>query len=549
MREADGAGGWPAEGGDIGQGERADTAPTVPLAVGAPLPAPITPNGLHGDISAKGPKRLLNRRNVLIGAGAGTLAVGMAGAGIGYVLSQRVTDPGGYGSDAMRLAHLLRRAGFGPGVRDGDAYSKLGISGTIERLLSPGTTDDGLAGHINESQYDFTKPADLSRWFLTRMTLSKRPLEEKMTLFWHGMLTSSYQKLGKNVNFPLLKQQNDLLRTHALGRYDDLVRAITTDPAMLWWLDGRLSTGKSPNENYARELMELFTMGIGHYTQDDVHQGALALAGWGIRDGKGVLDPKRRYDGDVTFLGSHGRLGVDDVVRLVCAHPATGMYLARHLWAFFVNDNPADGDIAPVAKAYYDSGHTIAAMLKVLFTSPRFYSRDAYRARIKSPVEFVVGTLRALGFEQVPPAVPGVLTQMGQTLFAPPDVSGWPGDKASAAWLSTQTWMTRVNFANTLVAALAGSAATARTGTAGTPAVQQLVSGWQVTTPDALVARCVDALLGGDLPADRVQVLRAALDTGGGGATLPLGSSATVPLAGVRQMLYLLLAIPEFQLN
>src|SRR5262249_25175329 len=225
---------------------------------------------------------------------------------------------------------------------------------------------------------------------MLRAIYSRRPLEEKMTLFWHGVLTSSLTKIGGKQGYPLLLQQDKLLRTQALGRFDDLVRAITVDPAMLWWLDGGLSTGSNPNENYARELMELFTMGLSDaagnptYTQDDVHQGALALTGWTVRRAslQSVLVPARQYTGMVTFLGQTGRFGVDDVVRLVCAHPETGRHLAWRMWSFFVFEHPSDADLQPLVAAYHKSDHSIAAMVRAMLTSPAFFGEKAYRARV-----------------------------------------------------------------------------------------------------------------------------------------------------------------------
>src|SRR5262249_38951993 len=155
---------------------------------------------------------------------------------------------------------------------------------------------------------------------------------------------------------------------------------VTVDPAMLWWLDGRLSTGRNPNENYARELMELFTIGLSDtagnptFTQGDVQQAALALAGWTVRRAslQSVLVHARQHTGTVTFLGQTGRLGVDEVVRLVCAHPATGRHLAWRMWSFFVFENPSDADLRPLVDAYYKSDHSIAAMVRAMLTSPAF---------------------------------------------------------------------------------------------------------------------------------------------------------------------------------
>ena len=308
----------------------------------------------------------------------------------------------------------------------------------MDRLLNFSSVQDDLNSRLAAQNFDETNPTELMREWLLRMIYSKRPLEEKMTLFWHGVLTSSFRDVGGKTHYFYMKQQNDLLRKMGMGRFDDLMAAITVDSAMLHYLNGNQSTGNSPNENYARELMELFTMGIqdakgnDNYSQNDVHQGALALAGWVEKDGKSQFVPNRAYKGQVTYLGHTGVLEMKDVIQLVCAHPSTGRHLAYRMWSFFVYENPSDSDLQPLADAYYKSNHNIGAMVKAMFTSPAFFSDKAYKARIKSPVEFVVGAVRGLGLETDGKKLPQAIATMGQTIYDPPNVSGWDGDKMSS---------------------------------------------------------------------------------------------------------------------
>jgi uncharacterized protein (DUF1800 family) len=383
------------------------------------------------------------------------------------------------------------------------------------------------------------------------MTLTQRPLEEKMTLFWHGLLTSSVAKIGGQNNFPFIIQQNNLLRAHAMGRFDDLLRAVSIDPAMLWWLDGRLSTGEHPNENYSRELMELFTLGIGNYTQDDVAAGAKALAGWVIHNGQGVFVPRRSYQGSVTYLGHTGHLELADVVSILCASPATATRLASLLWSFFVWDNPSASDIQPLVNAYQHSGHRIGAMVEAMLNAPAFYSEKSYRARVKSPAEFVVGAVRAMDVapnRQALNVMTTAMATMGQILFDPPNVAGWPGDKLSANWMSTQAWITRVNFINTLLEGVTGVAGLAPA--ARNSPMQALLTQQHLASADDILTYFATFLLDGQLTADRKSAVLAALTNDSvAGPTLTLAGGGGIPAVALREGLYLMMSMPEYQLN
>ncbi|HLY31935.1 MAG TPA: DUF1800 domain-containing protein, partial [Ktedonobacterales bacterium] len=434
-------------------------ATTQVVRRGGPTPPPAPPDE---------PRQGISRRTVVLGAAAGAVAVGAAGAGIGYALPHLLHHTNASpplslsSSNAWQINHLLRRAGFGVAPTDLNEYLSAGVSGSLDRLLNyTSIANDALDQRLSALGNTFTTPADLIRWLLTRMIYTARPLEEKLTLFWHGVLTSSFTKVGGRKNLGFMIQQDKLLRAKAMGRFDDLIYAISIDPAMLFWLDGHTSTGNSPNENYSRELMELFTMGIDTYTQADVHNGALALTGWVVRDGQSLFVPFRHYDGTITYLGETGQLGLSDVVRLVCSHPTTGGHIAWRMWNFFVYDGVQANDpvLKPLIDAYYSSNHSIAAMVKAMFNSPEFFSEKAYRARAKSPAEYVVGAVRGLGIPAQAPALNYMARQMasmGQVLFDPPNVAGWVGDAYSSNWISTQAWITRLNFNNLLVGATTG---------------------------------------------------------------------------------------------
>ena len=531
-----------------------DNTPTTPLRADDGVPSWWAPGSAPNPL---GGKRQISRRAVLIGAGAGALGLGAIGAGVGILLSRQHGIPDVFSAQAGQIAHLLRRAGFGPSDADIGDYLDAGVSGAIDRLLSYSSIQDDLDSRLSAMSFNFNTAQDVVRWWTLRMIYSKRPLEEKMTLFWHGVLTSALSKVGGKRGYPLLIQQNKLLRGKAMGKFDDLVRAVSTDPAMLIWLDGRTNTGTKPNENYSRELMELFTMGIGNYTQDDVHQGALALSGWTINPhtGQGVFVPRRHFNDTVTFLGQTGRMGLDDVVKLVCAHPATGKHIAWRMWSFFVYENPSDGDLRPLVDAYYHNDHNIGAMVTAMLKSPQFFSGTAYRARVKSPVELVVGAIRGLGIETDGAGLAPVMNSMGQLPFDPPNVSGWDGDKVSGVWLSTQAWMTRVNFVNELLAVASGiplrQTKSGRGGanTASSP-LQQLINYRQIGKASDIADYFIAALLDNHLADDRRALVHDALATGPqGGPSFALHGGGQVPAAAVRNALYLVLSMPEYQMN
>jgi len=389
-----------------------------------------------------------DRRKLLGMAGAGGAA--LVAGGVALRLSKQ--PPAEAAGQLAQAGHLLRRAGFAPSEADINAALGDGLSRTIDRLLHPeSVSDTALDATLAAGAYDVTKIGDLRRWWLTRMALTRRPLLEKMTLFWHGLLTSSYRKTGQG---DLMYLQNQFLRTHALGSLSDLLTGITIDGAMLRWLDGTGSSKAHPNENYARELMELFTMGVGNFTESDVRAAARALTGWALdRQGQVSFRPQVHDNEVKTFLGRTGRLGMGDVISAILANPATPRYLAGRMWSFFVYPNPTDGDLAPVVDAFRQSHGNIGAMMEAVLRSPAFSSPKAYRALVKSPAELIAGFSRQLG-HPIDAADAAAGDAMGQGLFDPPSVAGWaPG----AAWLSTGSWMARMHHLLARVHTLPGT--------------------------------------------------------------------------------------------
>jgi uncharacterized protein (DUF1800 family) len=357
-------------------------------------------------------------------------------------------------------AHLYRRAGFGARRVELIEAERLGPQGTVELLLQgwPQAAEVLKAltdvGEIAASHDDGGE--DLRGWWLYCILHGGHPLREKLTLFWHNHFATS---LVKVLSPALMFRQNCLLREHALGKFGPLLQAISRDGAMLVWLDSNSNVKGRPNENYARELMELFSLGVGHYTENDVHEAARAFTGWHT-DGQGFRFAAGAHDGGVkTVLGRTGAWDGGDVVRIVLEQPAAARFLVRKLYDFLISENaaPPDALLEPLVEVFRKSDYDIAGLVTTMLGSRHFFSGHAFRQRIKSPMEYVLGAVRAVygryeeGEADYRPLPQGMLVgrlrAMGQTLFAPPNVKGWPGART---WLNTSTMLERDNFAAAL---------------------------------------------------------------------------------------------------
>jgi len=551
--------GRPSMAGGISPGQMGAVPPT-PIAPVSGQTIPPTPTyrfarGTQG--TQRGPvtssRQGVSRRKVL-----GASLLGMAGLGVAGVAGGLALNWAEHGNSSnlfhssagsAQIGHLLRRAGFGASPTDLATYQSLGFQGAVERLLNyQQVSDDELENRLKTLNLDLNKPADQQRWWLLRMAWTQRPLLEKMTLFWHGVLTSSYQKVGGKNFFMRMIIQNQFLREHAFDTFDNILLGITADPAMLFYLDLTRSRKNSPNENYARELMELFTIGLGHYTQQDVSEGAAALTGWHVEGLTSRYIPADHNNLVKHYLGQTGNFDYKDVVRILANHPAAPWFLSRKLFTFFVYENPSTDDLKPLVDSYVESGHNIGAVMRTLLLSPQFSSAQAYRARIKSPTEFVVGAYRALGLQGSGMALPSFTTLTGQTLFNPPNVGGWPGDKVSALWLNSGTWMSRLNYIDLLLV---------RGGAIGKEQPQPLdlqavVNANHIDSPEHFVDYYASFLLDGTLDSDRRSMLIdyfTTPDVSRGGAQVTLTDGKSYPLNRVRGTLYLMMSSPEYQLN
>ncbi len=432
-----------------------------------------------------------------------------------------------------RVGHLLRRAGFGASRAELDRFAGMGLQATIDYLIDYEKVDNGaLDQRLAARTYDFTNPRDVARWWTVRMVHTARPLEEKMTFFWHGILTSGASKAGRG---PWMYLQNRLLRQHALANYDVMLKAVSKDPAMLIWLDGRVNRRGSPNENYARELMELFSMGPGNYTERDVREAARAFTGWNISvaDEEAIFNRSQFDNTPKTFLGQTGNFTGDDIVDIILRQPAAHRFMARLLFEFFAHDGPPLETEIRLAQVFRESGYSIKAVIRDIFSSSEFYSDRAYRAKVKSPAEFVVGTYRTLGLDADRANLHDLATTMGQTLLDPPDVSGWPGGDA---WLTSTTLLNRINFAHRIARAYREQL---QRDLGNNPAaLSSLALQQRVAAVKAL-------LLDGYLPQEEDQLLRSFTDQVSAASSIPARNRGIEALGAV---IYLLLASPDYQL-
>jgi uncharacterized protein (DUF1800 family) len=349
-----------------------------------------------------------------------------------------------------RAAHLFRRAAFGASSAELAAAEKDGFKVTLARVLdgAPGAPErDRLLETQGRTIGRRDNAYELRGWWLYTMLHTLHPLREKMVLFWHNHFATSVAKVRRT---SLLFGQNCLLRAHATGKFGPFLLAVSKDAAMLEWLDSNSNVKSHPNENYAREVMELFSLGVGNYTEKDVREAARAFTGWHTDDDQFDFDASFHDDGPKTLLGRAGPWNGDDVVRILVEQPACARFLVRKLYRFFISEGQAPSDrlIEPLAEQFRNSGGDIGDLVRTILSSRLFFSASVFHQRVKSPVEFVLGAVRATTTGAISQQVlVGSLDAMGQTLFEPPNVKGWPG---GTAWLNSSSLVARGNFAQAL---------------------------------------------------------------------------------------------------
>lgn len=391
-----------------------------------------------------------------------------------------------------RAAHLLERAGFGGTPDEVERFAKLSPQQAVRALVryqsianplppfeDSGAFDPGLdpfapsrpaatdlAKKTGEALGVKAKPAGNRRlqqvadrflywkrvtmletqrigyWWANRMVTTKRPLEEKMTLFWHGHFATGDEKVQ---DYRKMLKQNELLRAKATGNFRDLLVAVSQDPAMLASLDAGVNVKGAPNENFAREIMELFTMGVGNYTEKDIQEAARAFTGWNYKGLDFVVNPKQHDEGSKTVLGQTGNFDGVQVIDIILAKPVTSEYMAAKLYRYFVREEVTPDMRVKLGKLLREKKFEIGPFLEAVFQSKDFYSDASVGTRIKPPVELVVSTYRKLGLTEVPgiPDFNELTEMMGQKLLNPPNVAGWTSGRS---WITPGLLLVRGNF-------------------------------------------------------------------------------------------------------
>lgn len=445
-------------------------------------------------------------------------------------------------------AHLYRRAGFGGTPSEIDALAARGLEGAVSWLVDYDAIDTAsFESALASRGYNLTSIRGVQQWFLDRMANSPRPLQEKMTYFWNLHWTSAISKV-KGVT--LMLNQNKTQRQYAVGKFDDLTTKISQDPAMLVWLDNWLNRAAKPNENYARELMELFALGIGNYTEKDVTEVARALTGWTVQgyeksdnfNGATFVTSATIHDsGNKTILGQTGPWTGDDAIAIILGHSdargsVSGRFIGGKLWTFFVYADPPDFIVDQLASIWVSSGRSIREMLRAIFTSPEFYEPHARKTWVRTPVEYSVAAVRMLEGSSDFATPAASLIGMGQTLFEPPDAKGWDW---GLSWMNTGTLFNRATLTNVLAS---------NRGTTGTRFDPVRILQGQ---PASTAAEVVDAVAGrlnvSEVSPSTRQAWIDYMNTNDAGLPAAWTNTAANVDKKVRGLVHLLLTSPAFQ--
>lgn len=422
-------------------------------------------------------------------------------------------------NDIGLIAHLMRRAGFGANREQIGMHANAGYQSTVEALLYPGEEDrmdDHLIRRFHPELSGMMGPNAPGQNWLYRMATTSAPLREKMALFWHGIFATGYAKV---IHGKALSDQTRMFRTFGMGNFKDLLIQLSKDPAMIIWLDNQDNHDGAINENFGRELLELFTMGVGNYTERDIKECARAFTGWTIANCEYMelrsqrdsdwpygriawhfkYHPEDHDDGEKEFLGQRGCFNGEDIIHIICQQEATARFISRHLYSFFVSDEPPVPEwrytpptnpeaIDELTRVYFDSNYDISAMLRALFNSSYFQSQDSWYSKVKSPVELVAGVLRLTGeFNRPRREIIDRYFQasyMGQFLNNPPSVEGW---HQGTDWLDTGTLVERVNFASQQI------------GDSTKPGIQAMIERIastpnNVASPENLISVCLEEM-------------------------------------------------------
>jgi len=471
--------------------------------------------------------------------------------------------------------HLLRRMGFGGPPDEIDGLVERGREGAVDHLINYSQIDNKPLNNLIAASFDFADVRDnrkvnqgeIRRLWFTRMVHSRRQFEEKMTLFWHNHFATALSKVQDIAMY----NQNVMLRANALERFDTLLKRVAEDAAMIIWLDSNTNVLGSPNENFARELQELFTMGItdvvtgeANYTENDVKEIARAFTGYTFRTNRAATSIENffqffinaaRHDNTAkTVYGQTANFTGDDIITIVAARRATGRYLVKKLFDFFVypiTSSSADKQtVDKFANVYQSSDHSMKELVRAIFVSDEFYSDRARFALVKQPVEFIVGAIRMLGGQYAPgisagerPDVSNVPASfsraMGEDIYNPPDVAGWV---LNLGWVNTATMLERFNYTNQLLS-------NRRTDRPGVFITNDQLKKYTKSSSKKTVKKFLSVLGPLDTGKDVVKMLKNYLETDDNGNAVGYTNNDATVEKKIRGLVHQIMCLPEFQLN
>lgn len=487
-------------------------------------------------------------------------------------------------TEREKIAHVFRRLGLGATKTELDTFEKLGLQAAIDHLIDFEKVDEGFPVSPwefcfeegkDEMYLDSYRPAS---WWALRLLMTKRPFQEKLTVFWHNHFAVSGSKVELG---PMMLDYNETLRKFGPGKFGDLLKMISIDPAMIRWLDTDANTKAHPNENFAREVLELFTLGIGKYTEKDIQETARTFTGWGNRyliieaGGEHIqekakeaaqkgdpmvvfcISPTLHDEGQKTILGRTSKFDGFETLDMLADHPETARYVGAKLWSFFAYPSPEPSVVDKIAAIWKACGGNTRTIVREMVKMPEFWSEKCVRRQVKSPLDFVVPLLRQFELQDIimtlrakdaKPLTPlnkplrdsaglvvGTMYQQGMLLLFPPDVAGW---KWGEAWISSNNMTERMKFAPTVFGV----------GQADQPLAAflalKITAGFKPTN-SAQVAAAIAQIFDASLPPEKMATLTEAVEKAGGPAALADKKTASNLLASTCRLLF---GTPEFQL-
>jgi uncharacterized protein (DUF1800 family) len=438
-----------------------------------------------------------------------------------------------------RLCHLLRRTSFGVSPKKLAAMKGKSADEIIDSLLDFDPMVDPFESMVNELEgfVNFTLANSVASYWFYRMLNTPHPMQERIALFWHGRWATG---AGKVENGRYMHRQIQTFRQLGLGSFRELCVVMGRDPAMLIWLDGRSNVKGKPNENYAREVMELFTLGIGNYTEGDVKELARAFTGWKINgeEEKVYFDRKQFDDGEKTILGQTGKFDSESAVDLLLSQPIAPKHLAKNLLKEFIHPQPTDEHIEHYAKRLIAHEWDVKKVMREMLSSRLFFSDWAYRARIKSPVELAVGAALAMGGKVSTDFLRESTIRLGQNLLNPPNVKGWPGDKT---WINSNTVLLRFNFAMQM-------ATQRQREFVRKSAIDDWLEQNKIKSADDVIDHFAAVLLDGELPDEAREKFVDYMNLDSKNNEKPFKLSGETINSKVRGLLHMMMTMPEFQL-